>query len=320
MQTRDILHALASGQPVSGADLAARAGVTRAAVWKHVDALRMRGLPIEAHAGAGYRLPWPIELLDADILGHALGTPQPASLEVHWEIDSTSAELARRRDAMPDGAVVLAEGQHAGRGRRGRSWLSPPGLNIYLSCLNRFEQGFAGLSGLSLTVGVAVAAALDELGVTGVGLKWPNDVMADGAKLAGILVELNGEYQGPCTAIIGVGLNVRLTDAMREAIGQPAADLASLCAGHPPSRNVVAAGLIRHLRASLLRFAGEGFAGFAEAFDRRDLLRGKTLHLSGALGNFEGTGAGVTRQGALRVRTASGEVCVDSAEVTVRAR
>lgn len=319
LETRDVLQALASGRPLSGSELAARAGVTRAAVWKHVDALRARGLPVDARAGVGYRLPWPIQLLDARAIRRHLPSSARAPV-VHWELDSTSSELARRKDALADGTVVLAEGQRSGRGRRGRSWLSPPGLNIYLSCLKRFERGFAGLSGLSLAVGVAVVGALEDVGVVGTGLKWPNDVLAGGAKLAGILVELNGEYQGPCTAIVGVGLNVRLTDSMRKSIGQPAADLVQLCGGAPPDRNAVAACLITRLREGLDRFDVAGLAGVAAAWTRLDLLRGKPLHVSAAQGSFDGVGAGIDAHGALRVRTVRGEVCVDSADVTVRAR
>ncbi len=320
LATRDVLEALAGAAPLSGSTLAARAGVTRAAVWKHVDALRARGLPIEARAGRGYRLPWPVQLLDADAIMRQLGPSAAGPPEVHWELDSTSSELARRRDVLPDGAVVLAESQHAGRGRRGRAWLSPPGLTICLSCLKRFERGFAGLSGLSLAIGVVVVDALASAGVAGVGLKWPNDVLADGAKLAGILVELNGEDQGPCTAIVGVGLNVRLTAAMRARLDQPATDLAELCGGTPPDRNVLAACLVTHLREGLARFAVQGFAGFAGAWARLDVLRDRRLRVSGAQGTFEGIGAGVDAGGALRVHRAGEIVRVDSADVTVRAQ
>lgn len=320
LQSREVLDALATGQPVSGADLAERVGVTRAAVWKHVDALRTRGVPIQAQAGKGYRLAWPIQLLDAAEIARQLAPAAAGALEVHWELDSTSSELARRRETLPDGAVMLAEGQQSGRGRRGRVWLSPPGLNIYASLLKRFDSGFAGLSGLSLAVGVAVVEALADLGVTTAGLKWPNDVMAGDAKLAGILVELSGEYQGPCTAIVGVGLNVRLTDAMRAQIGQPAADLATLCGGETPSRNVVAARLVTRLREGLARFDEAGFAAFADRFAELDHLHGRHLRLNGANGTFEGTGAGVDELGALRVNTDAGEIRVDSAEVSVRAQ
>jgi BirA family biotin operon repressor/biotin-[acetyl-CoA-carboxylase] ligase len=135
-------------------------------------------------------------------------------LDVYWELDSTSSELQRRGANAPDLSVVTAETQTAGRGRRGRNWLSPPGLNLYLSCLKRFDAGFASLSGLSLATGVIVLRALHALGIDGARLKWPNDVLTESGKLAGILVELSGEYQGPCAAVIGIGLNVRLTSEM----------------------------------------------------------------------------------------------------------
>lgn len=320
LQPRELLRALASGEPVSGAALAARIGVTRAAVWKHVDTLRKRGLPVDARPGLGYRLPWPTCLLDAQVIGGRLGDEAGDTVEVFWELDSTSSELARRQDHLADLSVVLAESQSAGRGRRGRTWLSPPGLNIYLSCLKRFEQGFAGLSGLSLAVGASVVQALEDVGVVGAGLKWPNDVLTADGKLAGILVELGGEYQGPCTAIVGVGVNVRLPQIVRDGIGQSAVDLATLCAGTPPDRNFLAARLITRLRQGLVRFEDDGFAAFADDFERLDRLRGKKLRLHGAHGDVEGVGAGVDVRGALRVRTDDGEVCMDSAEVTVRAR
>src|SRR5699024_4722485 len=132
LQPRELLRALAPGEPVSGEALADGIGVTRAAVWKHVAALRKRGLPVDARTGLGYSLPWPTQLLDADAVAAHL-EDGAGSLEVHWELDSTSSELARRQDGLPDLAVVLAESQSAGRGRRGRAWLSPPGLNRYLS-------------------------------------------------------------------------------------------------------------------------------------------------------------------------------------------
>lgn len=327
MQPLQLLALLAPGDPVSGAALAAQAGVTRAAIWKQVEALRARGVPVEARGRTGYRLPWPVQMLDVARIRAALPAPWAralSALEVHGEIDSTSSELQRRLATAPDLSMLLAESQTAGRGRRGRCWLSPPGLNLYLSCLKRFEPGFATLGGLSLAIGVMVLRALDELGIAGVGLKWPNDVLAaadHGArgKLAGILVELSGEYQGPCAAIVGVGLNLRLTPALHRQAGQPACDLASLTAGAPPDRNRVAAALVAALADGLSQFEREGFAAFATDYARHDLLRGQALQLSGALGEFEGTGAGVDLRGALQVRMRDGSLRrIDSADVTVR--
>lgn len=316
MDAHALLAELAAAEPLSGAALARRLGVTRAAVWKQIEALRHLGVPVQAQAGRGYRLPWPVQPLDAARIRAEAG-PLVAPLDVHWSLDSTSSELQRRGDA-PDLSTVLAETQRAGRGRRGRVWLSPPGLNIYLSCLKRFDGGFAALAGLSLAIGVAVVDALAELGIAGVGLKWPNDVYADGAKLAGVLVELNGEAQGPSAAIIGIGLNVRVTEALREQTGQPVADLAALCAGNPPDRNRVAGVLIRHLHLTLERFAVDGFAPFVERYRDLDLLCEKPLWLSSARGRTPAVGAGVDARGALLARTDGELLRVDSGDVSVR--
>lgn len=328
MSMADLLAALATGQAHSGVELAARAGVTRAAVWKQIEALRARGVPVEASGSGGYRLPWPIQLLDENLIRAALPKNTAArlgALEVHWELDSTSSELQRRGNAAPDLSVLLAETQSAGRGRRGRSWLSPPGLNIYLSCVKRFDVGFAALAGLSLAVGVIVLRTLETLGIHGPGLKWPNDVLAGApgqapGKLAGILVELSGEYQGPCAAIIGIGLNLRLTDALRAQAGQPACDLASLADDdHAPDRNRAAAALIAALVDGLAQFEQHGFAAFAADYARHDLLRDAPLRLSGAGGECDGIGAGVDSRGALQLRLPNGTLhTVDSADVTVR--
>lgn len=321
MQSWQLLQALAPGTTLSGARLAESAGVSRAAVWKQIEALRARGVPVQADS-AGYRLPWPIQLLDETVIGAAMEARvrvRLGALEVHWELDSTSTELQRRGAAAADLSVVLAETQSAGRGRRGRAWLSPPGMNIHLSLCKRFDAAVAGLSGLSLALGVMLLHALQRLKITGVGLKWPNDVLAEDGKLAGILVEISGDFQGPCTAVIGIGLNLRLTDAMRQQAGQPISDLAALCGGHAPDRNLVAAALIESLVDGLANFECHGFAAFDEDYAFHDLLLGQPLQLSGAVGDMLATGLGVDVRGALRVRMANGSECsIDSADVTVR--
>lgn len=320
MQAQELLVALADGGMVSGAQLAERAGVTRAAIWKQIEALRARGVPVESRGTAGYCLPWPVQLLDDAALRASLPVSvqeRLGALELHWEIDSTSSEIQRRQASLADLSMVLAETQTAGRGRRGRRWLSPPGLNVYLSCLKRFDAGFAALSGLSLAVGVIVMRTLVALGIEGAGLKWPNDVLSAGGKLAGILVELGGEYQGPCAAIIGVGLNVRLTDALHEQAGQPVNDLTTL-AGSAPDRNRVAAALITAMAEGLDQFEREGFAAFVDEYARYDLLRGELLRVQGATSVLEGVGAGVDARGALLLNTGDGVQRINSADVSVR--
>lgn len=320
MQTRDLVAALADGRGWSGSELARRFGVTRAAVWKRLDELREAGLPLQAAAGRGYRLELPLELLDAQAICAALPDAVRArfgDIAVHWDIDSTSSELLRTAAAHGDLAVCLAEQQSAGRGRRGRQWQSPPLCNLYLSVLKRFARGMGSLAGLSLAVGVAVAQALERCGAPALALKWPNDVLAGDGKLAGILVELGGEFLGPCHAVIGIGVNVYLPASVRAAIDQPVADLAAICAPLP-SRNRVVAALLAELAGVLDRFDAEGFAGLSAAFLQRDRLLGQALTLTDANGLQHGIGAGVDARGALLLRQGDTIARFDSAEVTVR--
>lgn len=316
-----LLAALSAEHAVSGAQLARQLGVTRAAVWKQIEHLRELGAPVEAAAGSGYRLAWRLEPLAADSIRERLDVAtraRLAALAVHWRIDSTNTELQRGAAAAAGIEVCLAETQTAGRGRRGREWQSPLGGNLYLSLLRRFEAGMAQLSGLSLVAGVAVVDALADCCGVDVGLKWPNDVLAEGRKLAGILVELGGEFLGPCHAVIGVGINLRLPATTHGRIDQPAIDIASLCR-EVPSRNALAARLIARLIEALDRFETQGFAAFGEAYARHDLLRGHHVRVLAAGAAHDGIAAGVDERGALIVRHGRTSAHYDSAEVSVRA-
>ena len=316
-----LLALLSTHTPVSGAELAQRLRVSRAAVWKQVEALRAAGVAIDASPRRGYRLVRAVEPLDSLAIRRSLsGTARRriGVLETQWKLDSTSSELARRAAQMPDCSFVFAETQSAGRGRRGRVWASPPAGNLYFSGLKRFESGYAALSGLSLAAGVAVLRALQDSNVHGVQLKWPNDLVVQNAKLAGILIELGGEFLGPCQAVIGIGLNVHLPNPVRAAIGQPVTDLDSLCNGEPPKRNALAAALIERLCEALEIFGEHGFAAFADEYAQHDALFGCALHVDDPRGAFDGIGAGVDARGALRVRTRGGVRTLDSAEVSIR--
>ncbi|QXL85720.1 biotin--[acetyl-CoA-carboxylase] ligase [Comamonas sp. NLF-1-9] len=319
---QDMLQQLAHGEAVSGELLAERLGVTRAAIWKQVAALRALGLPVAARTGAGYRLPWPLELLDAARITEALDDPAGAPVQVHWQLDSTQDALARLGEDTPDLTVVLAESQSAGRGRRGRDWQCPPGMGITLSCLKRFASGPAALSGLSIAMGVCAVQAIESLvSVPGLQLKWPNDLVVGERKLAGILIEVDGEYDGPCVARIGLGLNLRLAPEAPErpeAMALPATDLASCGSAPLPGRNLLAARLIAHLRAGLLRFEREGLAAFADAFARMDSLAGQPLVIHGAQGQQQGKGCGIDARGALRVDLGGRTTTVFADKVSVR--
>lgn len=315
-----MLVLLASGRAITGPELASELGVSRAAVWKQIETWRKSGLDIDS-GPKGYRLARPLEPLNAEKIRTALPDfvqRRLGALENHWRLDSTSSELTRRAAGLPDLSFVFADWQQAGRGRRGRQWLSPPAVNLQFSCLKRFAGGYAGLSGLSLAAGVAAARALEDCGVPDVALKWPNDLVHGDAKLGGILVELGGEFMGPCHAIIGIGINVHLSEGVRAALDRPCTDLASLCGGDAPSRNGLAAALIACMIDALETFDASGFAPFAQAWSKRDALAGRRIRVEGAHGVFDGVAAGVDARGALRVRTHEGTRVMDSAEITVR--
>lgn len=315
---RELVRALAAGEAVSGAQLAGALGVSRAAVWKHMDALREQGLPIMAARGRGYRLPWPLQLLDAQAINAFLGADAGAPVQVRWSVDSTQQALLGQAGHCPDLAALLAETQRSGRGRRGRTWLSPPACGVALSCVKHFERGFAALAGLSPAVGVAVVEALASLDIGGLKLKWPNDVVGPAGKLAGVLIDLKGEYDGPCHGIIGIGMNVRLGEVTRAGIDQAVMALDDLTST-PPDRNLVAARLLWHVRDALQRFEREGFAPFQETFARLDVLRGQRVQAAGLDGRrIEGIAAGVSARGAMRVQVGATVHEVTGGEVSLR--
>jgi BirA family biotin operon repressor/biotin-[acetyl-CoA-carboxylase] ligase len=294
-------------------------------VWKRIEALREAGVAIEAAPGRGYRLARPIDLLDAGAIRDALPAPVAASiarLDVAWSLDSTNSELLRRGAPARGVDVLLAERQTGGRGRRGRTWQSPLGANLYLSVSRAFDGGLARLGGLSLVAGIAAAEALHALGVRAVALKWPNDlVVADGPglrKLGGLLVEGGGEHGGPVSAVIGLGLNVSMPKATAARIDQPWADLAGL--GAAPARSALAAALLAHLVPALAQFDRAGFAPFAPRWEALDALRGRDADLLVHERRERVRVLGLGEGGALRVRAADGGMRdVHAGEVSLRA-
>lgn len=312
MDDRALLQRLLEG-PATGDALAAAAGQTRAAVWKRIQALREAGVAIEAKPGRGYALSQALDLLDAEAIAAALPAAARAglaALDVAWTIDSTNSELLRRSTPARGAAVLLAERQTGGRGRRGRVWASPLAAHLYLSLSRAFGGGLARLGGLSLVAGIAAVEALQGLGYAEVRLKWPNDlVVADGAglrKLGGLLVEGGGEYAGPARAVIGLGLNVRMPAAAAAQIGQPWCDLSGLAPG-AVSRNEVAAALLASLLPALDEFDAAGLAPFIERYAAFDALAGQAVTVHGAQAEHAGTALGLADDGALRVRLADGE-------------
>lgn len=304
---RQVVLALADGEVHSGEQLAQQLGISRSAVWKQVRRLESLGLEVLGAPGRGYHLSAPLDLLDEARIRELL-SPECAqrltALSVLDEVDSTNTWLMQQASEFP--AACLAERQTAGRGRRGRPWVSPYAANLYLSLGWQFDDLPPGFTALAMVAGIAVAQALRRLGVTGAGIKWPNDLYASGKKLAGILVDLQGEGAARVRAVIGVGLNIRMPRDATKSIDQPWTDLATETAGRAPARNALAAAILTTLLPALDRFASQGFKAFADEWRALDLVTGRAVELHQHAGVVRGTASGVDDDGALLLRTAAG--------------
>lgn len=312
-----LLETLADGQFHSGQRLAAAAGISRTAIWKHVHALRRRGLDVYAVSGKGYRLAAPLELLSVDRIRASLDADIAACLQtisLPFEIPSTNQYLYALADSRTvHGHVCLTEYQSAGQGRHGNKWISPIAAGLYLSIGWRSEPLPQPLTGLSLAAGVAAVQALCDCGIRGIGLKWPNDLLYAGSKLGGVLLQVRGEATGSCLLVMGVGINVRLPPGLAARIPQPVTDLTSL--GGPPSRNQLAAALINRLVRCLLEYQRQGFEPYLTEWRRHDCLSGRQVTLAAGERRIHGRMLGVDGDGALLLgvddtvqRFASGDV------------
>ena len=323
MTKTTLLPLLASGEFRSGQELAAALGVSRTAVWKQLNKLAGLGLEIESVKGRGYRIPGGIDLLDAAAVRAALA-PNAASLlsrlELLESVDSTNAQALRRiEQGVGAGYVCSAEQQSAGRGRRGRSWVSPFARNLYVSLAWQYQQGAGALEGLSLAVGVAVARALAACRLPAVQLKWPNDVLAGGAKLGGVLLEMTGDAAGACQVVVGVGLNVAMPAAAAGGIDQAWTDIRTFSGGEYPGRNALLGALLNELLPLLASFEQTGFAPWREAWEALDAHAGRPVVLHSGERQLAGTARGVDDRGALQLETAAGGVqAVFGGEISLR--
>jgi BirA family biotin operon repressor/biotin-[acetyl-CoA-carboxylase] ligase len=324
MSTRaEILRLLSDGSFHSGTDLGKKLGITRAAVCKNVHQLAQAGLEVHRVTGRGYKLDTPLRLLDrAQILKWLGGTAADIRDRLHVldEVDSTNRYLAERVAADRDinGATCVAEAQSGGRGRRGRSWITTPYSNLMLSMAWRFPGGPSLVSGLSLAAGVALLRALEEYGVSDAGLKWPNDVLWDNHKLAGLLVDVQGEATGPTRVILGIGINGYLSPQDAVRIDQPWVDLQGIT-GETTDRNRLAALVVRQLLGMFHQFEAKGFAPFREGWERRHLFHGRRVRLLQGEREFTGTAEGIDETGGLIIRHARNRRVFHSGEVSLRA-
>ncbi|WP_298445847.1 bifunctional biotin--[acetyl-CoA-carboxylase] ligase/biotin operon repressor BirA [uncultured Ferrimonas sp.] len=294
-ETRQQLIALlADGEFHSGASLADSLALTRAAIHNNIEALADLGLEIYRVKGKGYRFERPLSLLD----GAVVNADRQASLHLFWQLDSTNAYLMGRRQLCGNGEACLAEMQTSGRGRRGRTWVSPMACHLYLSYFYRLEQGMAAAAGLSLAVGVMLADALEQAGFVGVGLKWPNDLYLDGKKLAGILVELNGQYGEAAEVVIGCGVNVSMPSGVAAAIDQPWQDLQSQ-QDDVIDRSGLANQILKQLDSGLTLFSAQGLAPFIDRWQQRDCFADQPVQLIMGDKIIQGRAAGIDANGNL---------------------
>lgn len=313
-----VLRALADGKFHSGEAIARELGCSRTLIWQAVHTIESDfGLTVFSVRGQGYRLERPFDWLDVAAIRRGLS---PASADV-WtvavadQVDSTNTQLmAHAASDGLHGLVLAAESQTAGRGRLGRRWHARLGTCLMFSLLWRFERGLAELAGLSLAVGVALARVLRRLDAP-VALKWPNDLLLDGRKLVGVLIELSGDALGPAAVVIGIGVNLRPP----AEIDQPVAALSDC--GIDIDRNTLLALLLDELQPVLVEFNAYGFAPFANEWMALSSHQDRPVRLSFSHGDpVDGIARGVAANGALLVETVDGLRVFHVGEVSLRSR
>ena len=322
MKQADLIKILSDGQFHSGEEIGAELGVSRAAVWKQLQKLEAMNIPFNSIKGKGYRLPEAVSLLDERTL-FDFGFPQNAfnDVSIALSLDSTNSAMMQAAESNVSARkICFAEMQTSGRGRRGRTWVSPFAKNLYFSVLWPFSQGIAAIQGLSLAVGLAVHRAMVELGVQNSGLKWPNDILADyqgkKAKLGGILIELTGDVSDACQVVIGVGLNLDVRIQDQAHIDQAAVGVKQL--GVNVDRNAVAAVVVKHLVLVLEAFTQSGFAPLKDEWSLADAYKGESAKLILPSSEIHGRCAGVNEKGELALETDKGVQWFNAGEVSLR--
>ena len=310
---KQILMLLADGEFHSGTELAEVLGISRSAICKQFKGLSELGLQHAAVSGKGYRLDKPLELLAHEPINAMLDAQHKAiisTLEIHDTLNSTNSYLVERsHNDAPSGLVCFAEHQTAGKGRRGRLWVSPYGSNIYLSVLWRFQQGgMAAAAGLSLAIGVAVIRALKQQHIHDVGLKWPNDIYSQGKKLGGILIEMSGEADGPCAAVIGLGLNLFLPETQAQPITQAWTDLTKITGANPAIRNKLAGSVLNHILAVVNGFETVGIQAYLDEWRSYDCLKGLPATLFVGSQQVTGLVDGIDDNGLLLIKRPDGRI------------
>lgn len=303
-----LLALLRADEFVSGEAIAGALGISRAAVAKRVGELRKRGFHIAAAPRRGYRLDALPDALSADVVAARLTTAWLGRAWRHLQrVESTNDEAAAcARAGAPAGAVVVADEQTRGRGRLGRRWHSPAGASLYLSAVLRPPLAPHRVPPLTLAAGVAVAEALVQLDVAAA-LKWPNDVLVDGKKIAGILTEMSADLDRVHHVVIGIGVNLNVR-AFPDELAAIATSVALARGGATVARAEFAAALCARLEHWHDRFVADGAAPVVAAWRQHARFFGKRVQVTAGRERMEGVAEDLDEDGALRLRLDDGRV------------
>ena len=314
-----VVRILADGRPRHRDALARECGIDAAGLDEALG--RLDGLGVEVVVERDtISLPRSVDLLDAGRIRHALPRLEPEAVHVRFAVDSTNSLLAGRlRAGVRAPELCTAEIQAAGRGRQGRRWVSGLGQSLVLSVSWRFAAHQEALGGLSLAAGVALVEALAAGGFDGVMLKWPNDLVVDDRKLAGILVEVSRVGSGAAACVIGVGFNLDLAPADSGRIDQPWTDFAREF-GRVPVRGTLVSQGANALLDACEQYRAHGLGPVVARWRERDALHGRPVRVLSGGAPIDGTARGIDARGALLVEHSAGVIRCESGEVSVRAR
>jgi BirA family transcriptional regulator, biotin operon repressor / biotin---[acetyl-CoA-carboxylase] ligase len=318
--TFPILRLLADGRFHSGEAIAQHFNVSRTTVWSAMQEAAALGVEIFSVRGRGYKLPEAITLLDRNAVLAAIGEERAwFNLELHDQLESTNSYLMKQASSGAAHATCVAASlQTRGKGRRGRVWQAGLGSSLTFSLLWRFQAGASALSGLSLAVGIAIIRALHTIGVVEAKLKWPNDVLVNQEKLAGILIELQGDMEGPSVAVIGIGINLHLPEHLKRHIDQAAIALEAV-ALQPVNPSEFMGLLLKNMANVLREFESNGFESLREEWMRHHAYQGQTVRLSLPDGReMQGVVNNVAADGVLLVDTTAGIQRFSAGEISLR--
>jgi len=309
-----IVKLLSDGEFHAGSDIGLQLNISRTAIWKFIKQLQQYNIDIESVKGRGYRLNNPLILLDPKKIKRLLiaQTKRRVQIESFGSLPSTNSYLVKKSKEQTEVKrkeliICITEHQSEGKGRLHRKWFSPFASNIYFSCKKTVNKDISTLNGLSLVIGLAIIATLQQLGIDDLHVKWPNDILWKSNKLAGCLIEITAESHGCCDIVIGIGINVNMLSANNKLLDQPWISLEKIL-GQYQDRNKIISLLVENLLVYLDKFNQQGISPFIAEWQRNDYLMGKTIKVNNHGNIIIGTSLGINEKGHLVLKNRNHEV------------